>query len=649
MSSPIPPDPYHALGVLKDADISAIRSAHRKLVLKLHPDRIKDEAEKLKGKDEFQKVQQAYELLSDPDKRSRYDDRIKLAALRKEAMTRESPMRTTSASYPMRPAPPSSTYSSSRRDYRPDGNVYEERKPEDYFGSRESFSSRDRFDDEPSRASSRKYDGPSERRNSTKTSESKSKKSGWESGVSGMSANMAFKLKKKAAEAKGRTEEKRSKEREREKNAAKTKLRDQEQRRDRSEKRRHVYAGDESSSDSDTATQVTDATIRGPTVETIRPSSSRSSPRSSIRREEPKRSSERSRRYEGEDEEYEDAWLHKHRGAEEYLASSGHRPTTGRTESHSYWQGEDRARRSGSDSDRRPTSSKGRRPSVDETKGRPPSMPTHSSSPANLRPYVEERVPRDSREPQRSASGSVLPERDQRRETPPFTRSKTMPNSKSSTKKDTAPAKSSNLKHTETHDSGYGSSSSPHTPELGGTSPTRDSRGSRREPPRQTSKTKYQIVDPLDDDDDYGQPIGRAPTVILEDEDRHRRFQSPERRSERPERPRIVTSDRPKSSRGSSSKVEASSTRPREVRRDSERRTARASPPISRTNSGRGGALFNEIVDEDTSPHPRQPESPKFDSYGRRDSRDDRDYVPSSRHRENLNFSGSRRPSVDVR
>ena len=99
MSSPIPPDPYLALGVAKDADISAIRSSHRKLVLKLHPDRIKDEAEKLRGKDEFQKVQQAYELLSDPDKRSRYDDRIKLAALRKEAMTRDSPMRSASASY----------------------------------------------------------------------------------------------------------------------------------------------------------------------------------------------------------------------------------------------------------------------------------------------------------------------------------------------------------------------------------------------------------------------------------------------------------------------------------------------------------------------------------------------------------------------
>lgn len=647
MSSPIPPDPYQALGVQKDADISAIRSAHRKLVLKLHPDRIKDEAEKLRGKDEFQKVQQAYELLIDPDSRSRYDDRIKLAALRKEAMTRESPMRTTSASYPIRPAPPNSTYSSARRDYRPDG-VYEERKPEDYFGSKESFSSRDRFDDEPSRASSRKYDGPSEKRSSIRTSESKSKKSGWDTGVSGMSVNMAFKLKKKATQAKERSEEKRSKEREREKSAAKAKLRDQEQRRDRSEKQRHVYAGGDSSSDSDTATQVTASTIRAPNIETIRPSS-KSGSRPSVRREESKRSSDRSRRHEEDDEEYEDPWVHKHRGAAEYLASSGHRPTSGRTESTSYWQGEERARRSGSDSDKRPTSSKGRRAEADEAKPRPPPMPMHNSSPAGLRHHIEERVPRDIREPQRSSSGSVLPERDLRREGPPgFTRSKTMPSSKSSTKKDTVPVKSSNLKHTETHDSGYGSSSAPHTPELGGTSPTRDPRDSRREPSRQTSKTKYQIVDPADEDDDYGRPLGRAPTVILEDEERHRRFQSPERRSEKPERPRVSTSDRSKSSRVSSSKAESSSGRPREVRRDSDRRAARGSPPISRHNSGRGGVLFNEIVDEDTSPHSRQPESPKFEPYARRESREDRDYVPPTRHRENM-FSSSRRSSVDVR
>lgn len=646
MSSPIPPDPYLALGVAKDADISAIRTAHRKLVLKLHPDRIKDEAEKLRGKDEFQKVQQAYELLSDADRRSRYDDRIKLAALRKEAMTREPPTRSASSSYamPTRPGPPTSSHSS-RRDFRAEG-IYEERRPEDYFGSRESFtsSSRDRFDDEPPRASSRKYEVPSERerRSSTKTSESgKTKKSNWDAGASGMSVKMGLKFQAKAKQVRDRVAEKKEQERrekelDKEKKAAKAKLRDQEQKRDRSDKaHRRVYVEDDSSSDSDTATQATDATIRGPRVETVRPSS-KSSPRSSMRQEEPRRSSEKSRRYgNDDDDEYADPWEERYKGAADYMVSSGHRPTMGRSESN-YWQ--DRSRISGSDSDRRPTSSKGRRGNDDGANVRPPPMPTQKSSPASLRNHLEERAP------QRSASGSsVLPDRDRdrRAEPPSFTRSKTMPNSRSSVKKDSAPAKGSNLKHAETHDSGYGSSSSPHTPELGGTSPTRGSREFGREAPRQTSsKTKYQIVDPAEDDD-YSRPIlGRTPTVILEDEDRHRRFQSsPERRSDKPERPRMP-SDRTKSSRVSSSKVDS-------VRRDSGKRTARASPPVTRHNSGRGGALFGAIDDDEPSSYIHQPGSPKHDSYGRRDAREERDHVPTPRHRENM-FS-SRRPSVDVR
>ena len=94
-------DPYLTLGVAKDADVSAIRSAHRKLVLKYHPDRLKGEEEQARGKDIFQKVQQAYELLSDPKERTRYDSRVKLAQLRKEAAARDPPPR---------PAP----YSSSR-------------------------------------------------------------------------------------------------------------------------------------------------------------------------------------------------------------------------------------------------------------------------------------------------------------------------------------------------------------------------------------------------------------------------------------------------------------------------------------------------------------------------------------------------------
>ncbi|EHK97009.1 putative DnaJ like protein subfamily C member 21 [Glarea lozoyensis 74030] len=84
MSTPLPPDPYKALGVLKDAKLAEIRSAHRKLVLKCHPDKVQDAALKAKAVDEFHKIQQAYEILSDDVKRVQYDERLKLEELRRE-------------------------------------------------------------------------------------------------------------------------------------------------------------------------------------------------------------------------------------------------------------------------------------------------------------------------------------------------------------------------------------------------------------------------------------------------------------------------------------------------------------------------------------------------------------------------------------
>ncbi|RDA93532.1 hypothetical protein CP533_3959 [Ophiocordyceps camponoti-saundersi (nom. inval.)] len=78
---PLPPDPYKILGVAKDAQIPEIRSAHRKLVLKCHPDKVQDPKLKAEKQDEFQQVQQAYELLSDENKRRKYDDQVKLAEL----------------------------------------------------------------------------------------------------------------------------------------------------------------------------------------------------------------------------------------------------------------------------------------------------------------------------------------------------------------------------------------------------------------------------------------------------------------------------------------------------------------------------------------------------------------------------------------
>ena len=61
---------YEVLNVAKSADDSSIKASYRKLALEFHPDRNPgDEAVAIK----FREVQEAFEVLRDPDKRRRYD------------------------------------------------------------------------------------------------------------------------------------------------------------------------------------------------------------------------------------------------------------------------------------------------------------------------------------------------------------------------------------------------------------------------------------------------------------------------------------------------------------------------------------------------------------------------------------------------
>lgn len=66
---------YDILGVSKDADESKIKSAYRKLCLKYHPDKLakKSEKEKQEGEAKFKEINEAYQILSDPDKKKQYD------------------------------------------------------------------------------------------------------------------------------------------------------------------------------------------------------------------------------------------------------------------------------------------------------------------------------------------------------------------------------------------------------------------------------------------------------------------------------------------------------------------------------------------------------------------------------------------------
>ena len=59
-------DYYQTLGVQRNADATEIKKAYRKLAGKHHPDKGGNEAE-------FKKIQEAYEGLSDPQKRQMYD------------------------------------------------------------------------------------------------------------------------------------------------------------------------------------------------------------------------------------------------------------------------------------------------------------------------------------------------------------------------------------------------------------------------------------------------------------------------------------------------------------------------------------------------------------------------------------------------
>ncbi len=63
-------DYYEVLGLSKDATENDIKKAYRNLALKYHPDRNPGDKE---AEERFKEINEAYEVLSDPQKRSRYD------------------------------------------------------------------------------------------------------------------------------------------------------------------------------------------------------------------------------------------------------------------------------------------------------------------------------------------------------------------------------------------------------------------------------------------------------------------------------------------------------------------------------------------------------------------------------------------------
>ena len=66
-------DYYETLGVDRTASEEELKKAYRKMARQHHPDLQTGEAQKKSSEEKFKEVNEAYAVLSDPEKRRQYD------------------------------------------------------------------------------------------------------------------------------------------------------------------------------------------------------------------------------------------------------------------------------------------------------------------------------------------------------------------------------------------------------------------------------------------------------------------------------------------------------------------------------------------------------------------------------------------------
>lgn len=90
----IVPNHYNALGLSRDASISEVKLAYRKLALKYHPDKFSGtDSEKEHALRIFTSIGTAYETLSDSDSKRLYDEKCYQRNQRYQNQTRQQPLR----------------------------------------------------------------------------------------------------------------------------------------------------------------------------------------------------------------------------------------------------------------------------------------------------------------------------------------------------------------------------------------------------------------------------------------------------------------------------------------------------------------------------------------------------------------------------